>query len=323
VNCPACQRDNPADSNFCNHCGARMSAPAPTQVREPRDYTPAHLARKILKTRFAVEGERKPVTVLFIDLKGSVELSAGRDPEEWHEVMDQFFERLTRGVHRFEGTVNQYTGDGVMALFGAPIAHEDHAQRACYAALFLRDELRLGESLAEIGHGRACLFGGDPEAALAVFEAGLARTQTSRSYAYQELPYWVAIARANLALGAADAAFDAADAAIERAAGRGFYGADAHLARALAGLARDGAAPLPAIELDLERAEQLAGAGHATSRLPFVARARAECERRRGNGGTQRAALVRARDAFAEMGVARLQRELDRELPALDIGDLS
>jgi class 3 adenylate cyclase len=142
VNCPACQRDNPPESNFCNHCGARMSGSSPTSVREPRDYTPAHLARRILTTRFAVEGERKPVTVLFVDLKGSVELSAGRDPEEWHQVMDRFFERLTRGVHRFEGTVNQYTGDGVMALFGAPIAHEDHAQRACYAALFLRDELR-------------------------------------------------------------------------------------------------------------------------------------------------------------------------------------
>jgi class 3 adenylate cyclase/tetratricopeptide (TPR) repeat protein len=110
--------------------------------REPRAYTPRHLADKILQSKSALEGERKQVTVLFADVKGSMELAEQVDPEEWHAILDRFFEILTDGVHRFEGTVNQYTGDGIMALFGAPIAHEDHAQRACYAALHLRDALR-------------------------------------------------------------------------------------------------------------------------------------------------------------------------------------
>ncbi|MFI5364913.1 MAG: ATP-binding protein [Candidatus Binatia bacterium] len=100
------------------------------------------MAEKILNNRSALEGERKQVTVLFADVKGSMDLAAQVDPEEWHRIMDRFFAVLADGVHRFEGTINQYTGDGVMALFGAPLAHEDHAQRACYAALRLRDELR-------------------------------------------------------------------------------------------------------------------------------------------------------------------------------------
>ena len=104
---------------------------------EPRSYTPKHLADKILTSRSALEGERKQVTVLFADVKGSMELAEQLDPEQWHTILDRFFAILTDGVHRFEGTVNQYTGDGIMALFGAPIAHEDHAQRACYAALRL------------------------------------------------------------------------------------------------------------------------------------------------------------------------------------------
>ena len=114
------------------------------QTLDPRpiSYTPKHLAEKILQSKSALEGERKQVTVLFADVKGSMELAEQLDPEEWHQIMDRFFAILTDGVHRFEGTVNQYTGDGIMALFGAPIAHEDHAQRACYAALHLRDELR-------------------------------------------------------------------------------------------------------------------------------------------------------------------------------------
>jgi class 3 adenylate cyclase len=131
---------------FCGRCGAELAAPAsPAQAvpeREPRDYTPRHLADKILRSKSALEGERKQVTVLFADVKGSIELAEQMDPEEWHRVLDRFFQILADGVHRFEGTVNQYTGDGIMALFGAPIAHEDHAQRACYAALHLRDQLR-------------------------------------------------------------------------------------------------------------------------------------------------------------------------------------
>jgi class 3 adenylate cyclase len=105
-------------------------------------YTPKHLADKILASKSALEGERKQVTVLFADVKGSMELADSVDAEQWHAILDRFFAILADGVHRFEGTVNQYTGDGIMALFGAPIAHEDHAQRACFAALHLRTELR-------------------------------------------------------------------------------------------------------------------------------------------------------------------------------------
>ena len=109
--------------------------------RDPRAYTPKHLADKILQSKSALEGERKQVTVLFADVKGSMELQEGVDPEEWHAILDRFFQVLADGVHRFEGTVNQFTGDGIMALFGAPIAHEDHPLRACYAALKLREDL--------------------------------------------------------------------------------------------------------------------------------------------------------------------------------------
>src|SRR5262245_31427845 len=137
MGCPSCARDNPAEARFCMHCGTPLAAPA-----APASYTPKHLADRILTSRAALEGERKQVTVLFADVKGSMDLQEGLDPEEWHRIMDRFFAIMTDGVHRFEGTINQYTGDGIMALFGAPIAHEDHAQRACYAALHLRDALR-------------------------------------------------------------------------------------------------------------------------------------------------------------------------------------
>ncbi len=139
--CAACDAPLSGDGRFCDRCGAPVAAPA-GGARQPGEYTPKHLADRILRGRAALEGERKHVTVLFADVKGSVELAAGVDPEVWHEVMNHFFEILTRSVHRFEGTVNQYTGDGAMALFGAPIAHEDHAQRACWAVLALRDDLR-------------------------------------------------------------------------------------------------------------------------------------------------------------------------------------
>ncbi len=142
--CSSCQRENDTDASFCNGCGAPVavetSRPTPTE-RSPADYTPKHLADKILQSKSALEGERKQVTVLFADVKGSMEISEQLDAEEWHRILERFFQILTEGVHRFEGTVNQYTGDGVMALFGAPIAHEDHAQRACYAALHLREAL--------------------------------------------------------------------------------------------------------------------------------------------------------------------------------------
>jgi class 3 adenylate cyclase len=141
--CPARDRSNPSDASFCNGCGHKLGESTPqAPERIPRDYTPKHLADKILQSKSALEGERKQVTVLFADVKGSLELAEQVDPEEWHRILDRFFQILADGVHRFEGTVNQYTGDGIMALFGAPIAHEDHAQRACYAALHLREELR-------------------------------------------------------------------------------------------------------------------------------------------------------------------------------------
>jgi predicted ATPase/class 3 adenylate cyclase len=119
-----------------------VSAPAGTPAPAPRAYTPPYLAEKILTSRSALEGERKQVTVLFADLKGSMELLADRDPEEARQLLDPVLERMMAAVHRYEGTVNQVMGDGIMALFGAPIAHEDHAVRACYAALAMQEAIR-------------------------------------------------------------------------------------------------------------------------------------------------------------------------------------
>ncbi|MCH6562311.1 MAG: AAA family ATPase [Myxococcales bacterium] len=141
--CPGCERPNPQSASFCNACGRPLQGErALAPERKPGSYTPKHLADKILRSKSALEGERKQVTVLFADVKGSMELAEQVDPEDWHAILDRFFKILSDGVHRFEGTVNQYTGDGIMALFGAPIAHEDHAQRACYAALHMADQLR-------------------------------------------------------------------------------------------------------------------------------------------------------------------------------------
>jgi class 3 adenylate cyclase/ribosomal protein L40E len=133
LRCAGCGHDLPPAARFCGECGQSAGAPAgvPISQRSPRDYTPKHLAERILQSKSALEGERKQVTVLFADVKGSMELAGQLDPEAWHAILERFFEILTEGVHRFEGTVNQYTGDGIMALFGAPITHEDHAQRAC------------------------------------------------------------------------------------------------------------------------------------------------------------------------------------------------
>jgi class 3 adenylate cyclase/tetratricopeptide (TPR) repeat protein len=142
VCCAGCGTALRSGARFCDACGARVAPPGPGQTDSPRAYTPRHLAEKILTNRAALEGERKQVTVLFADVKGSMDLAAQVDAETWHRIMDGFFAILAEGVHRFEGTINQYTGDGIMALFGAPVAHEDHAQRAGYAALRLRDELR-------------------------------------------------------------------------------------------------------------------------------------------------------------------------------------
>jgi class 3 adenylate cyclase/tetratricopeptide (TPR) repeat protein len=139
VSCPSCGHENPAGARFCNDCGAPLATP--TITPEPRSYTPRHLAEKILASQSALRGERKLVTVLFADVVRSMELAERVDPEEWHRLLDRLFRILAGGIHRYEGTINQYTGDGIMALFGAPIAHEDHAQRACAAALDLAREL--------------------------------------------------------------------------------------------------------------------------------------------------------------------------------------
>jgi class 3 adenylate cyclase len=147
--CPHCGTANPPSQRFCDACGHALaggpSATTPTATppaREPRAYTPRHLVEKILGTRSALEGERKQVTVLFADVVESMRLAEWLGPEPWHRVLDRVFEILIRGVHQFEGTINQFTGDGIMALFGAPVAHEDHARRACHAALTSAEELR-------------------------------------------------------------------------------------------------------------------------------------------------------------------------------------
>src|SRR5262245_48443315 len=116
--------------------------PATDQERVPLSYTPPYLAEKILTSRSALEGERKQVTVLFADIKGSTELIQDLDPEAAQQLLDPALHHMMDAVHRFEGTVNQVLGDGIMALFGAPLAHEDHALRACYAALAMQTAMR-------------------------------------------------------------------------------------------------------------------------------------------------------------------------------------
>jgi class 3 adenylate cyclase len=127
--------------------------PVSSQDRTLLAYTPPYLTEKILTSRSALEGERKHVTVLFADLKGSMELLADRDPEEARQLLDPILERMMEAVHRYEGTVNQVMGDGIMALFGAPIAHEDHAVRACYAALRMQDTVQQYAAEGQRTHG--------------------------------------------------------------------------------------------------------------------------------------------------------------------------
>src|SRR2546426_222383 len=162
MQCPACRYENPEGQKFCGECGARLtpttlgataaaippapaSPPSPSAVSDrfasPAGYTPKHLAEKILTSKGALEGERKGVTVMFSDVSGFTAMSERLDPEEVHAIMDRAFEVILNEVHRYEGTINQFLGDGVMALFGAPIAHEDHAHRALCAALAIEREL--------------------------------------------------------------------------------------------------------------------------------------------------------------------------------------
>ena len=171
--CPQCQRENLPDAIFCEHCGVRLEtvcshcgepnrrgatfcricgqtinqtatiAPAGVPgVPSPDSYVPRHLAEKILASRQSLEGERKQVTVLFADIRDSMKLIENRDPEEAQKIIDPVLHLMMDAVHRYEGTVNQVLGDGIMALFGAPLAHEDHALRACYAALAMQEEMR-------------------------------------------------------------------------------------------------------------------------------------------------------------------------------------
>ena len=166
MKCPECQYENRENAKFCSECGCKYGIicrkcghkirpgskfcdecghelrktkiPPPVNYSEPESYTPKHLADKIITTRSSIEGERKLVTVLFADVANYTSISEKLDPEEIHQIMDGCFKILMDEIHKFEGTINQFTGDGVMALFGAPIAHEDHAQRACYAALSIQ-----------------------------------------------------------------------------------------------------------------------------------------------------------------------------------------
>jgi class 3 adenylate cyclase len=128
-------------------------APVSEGERPPLAYTPSYLAEKILTSRSALEGERKQVTVLFADLKGSMELLAERDPEDARQLLDPVLDHMMAGVHQYEGTVNQVMGDGIMALFGAPLAHEDHAVRACYAALAMQAAIRRYSEAMRRVHG--------------------------------------------------------------------------------------------------------------------------------------------------------------------------
>src|SRR5262245_58524301 len=173
MQCSRCRHENRPGAKFCEecaaplapacaHCGAQLSpaakfcsecahptgspaasiGPPTPRFAAPERYVPRHLAERIIKSKAALEGERKQVTVLFADLKGSMELIADRDPEIARKILDPVIELMMEAVHRYEGTVNQVMGDGIMALFGAPIAHEDDVVRACYAALRMQAELR-------------------------------------------------------------------------------------------------------------------------------------------------------------------------------------
>ncbi len=170
MECHRCQHENRPGAKFCEecaaplaracaNCGAQLSPtakfcsecahptgyaapPATPRFAAPEAYTPKHLAEKILTSKGALEGERKQVTVLFADLKGSMELLADRDPEEARKLLDPVIELMMEAIHRYEGTVNQVMGDGIMSLFGAPLAHEDHAVRACYAALRMQESVK-------------------------------------------------------------------------------------------------------------------------------------------------------------------------------------
>ncbi|NNG07559.1 MAG: AAA family ATPase, partial [Desulfobacteraceae bacterium] len=147
--CPNCEAKIPLGKKFCGACGHKLESPPekpseapPLDYSNPASYTPKHLADKILTTRSSIEGERKLITVLFLDVANFTGISERLDPEQVHEIMDGTFKILMDEIHKYEGNINQFTGDGVMALFGAPLAHEDHAQRACNASLAIQKALK-------------------------------------------------------------------------------------------------------------------------------------------------------------------------------------
>jgi class 3 adenylate cyclase/tetratricopeptide (TPR) repeat protein len=161
--CPNCAHANPAGARFCNACGGALeldpeAAASNRQLSattDPRSYTPKHLADRILTQKAALEGERKHVTVLFADLADSTALAEQvGDPEEMHTLMDRAFGLILGCVHDVEGTVNQFTGDGVMALFGAPIALEDAPRRAIMAGLAIQEALGALDQQVQERHGR-------------------------------------------------------------------------------------------------------------------------------------------------------------------------
>jgi len=151
MNCPGCQSIIPTDSRFCNHCGQKISTTPyekasltlshEDQLSRIQKYLPRGLAEKVLAQRDKIEGERKQVTVLFCDMEGFTRFSEELPPEEVYGIMDQVYEILMRQVHDFGGTVNEMTGDGIMALFGAPVALEEAPQRAIRASLSIHREM--------------------------------------------------------------------------------------------------------------------------------------------------------------------------------------
>jgi class 3 adenylate cyclase/tetratricopeptide (TPR) repeat protein len=159
MKCPKCSTENPGDARFCNGCGQSLEIVCTEcgkaiDYDHPQSYTPKFLADKILNTRSAIEGERKLVTVLFADVANYTSISEKLDPEEAHQVMDGCFKILMDEIHKYEGTINQFTGDGVMALFGAPVAHEDHAQRACHAGLAIQSAVTAYGDKIKGDHGQ-------------------------------------------------------------------------------------------------------------------------------------------------------------------------
>jgi len=151
--CPHCGAEISGGKNFCWSCGGQLADPAAHRVPPPVAYTPEHLAERILTSKAALEGERKKITVLFADMKSSMELLADRDPEEARKLLDPVLEHMMEAVHRYEGTVNRVAGDGIMALFGAPLALEEHAVRACYAALDMQAAIRRYAEKVRRTHG--------------------------------------------------------------------------------------------------------------------------------------------------------------------------